>query len=32
VAADTLDEVVIARRDGKASVQDALMNYMKRVS
>ena len=30
VAGDTIDEVVIARREGKASVQEALMNYMKR--
>jgi hypothetical protein len=29
VARDTLDEVVIARRAGKDSVQQILMNYMK---
>lgn len=30
VARDTIDEVVIARRSGKASVQQVLMDYMKR--
>lgn len=30
VAKDTLDEVVIERRKGKKSVQDALLEYMKR--
>jgi len=29
VARNTLDEVVVARRDGKASVQQILMDYMK---
>lgn len=29
VARGTVDEVVVARRDGKRSVQDALMDYMK---
>jgi hypothetical protein len=29
VARDTIDEVVVARRDGKRSVQDALLNYLK---
>lgn len=29
VAEDTVDEVVIARRDGKRSVQDCLIDYMK---
>ena len=29
VARGTVDEVVLARRDGKRSVQDALMDYMK---
>lgn len=29
VAEDTIDEVVVARRDGKRSVQDCLMDYMK---
>lgn len=30
VARKTIDEVVMARRDGKRSVQDALLDYMKR--
>lgn len=30
VARDTIDEVVIARRAGKASIQEMLLNYMKR--
>lgn len=29
VAEDTIDEVVVARRDGKRSVQDTLMDFMK---
>jgi len=29
VAKDTIDEVVMARRDGKRTVQEALMDYMK---
>lgn len=29
VAEDTIDEVVVARRDGKRSVQDCLMGFMK---
>lgn len=32
VAKDTLDEVVMARREGKRESQDALMEYMKRKS
>ncbi|MGT1180967.1 ATP-dependent helicase, partial [Salmonella enterica subsp. enterica serovar Enteritidis] len=30
IARDTLDEVVAARTDEKRSVQDELLNYMKR--
>jgi hypothetical protein len=29
VARDTIDEVVMARRDSKRSVQDLLLEYMK---
>jgi SNF2 family DNA or RNA helicase len=30
IARGTVDEVVLARRDGKRTVQDLLMDYMKR--